>query len=74
MTDDSPSVSAVTLAEPDRGHALLGCDWGTLVHTVEDPVVCDRPAVQRVVLHTTNGNLMIKLCDGHTVEVLDDTP
>lgn len=61
--------AAVLLLGPDRGHALLGCDWGTYIALPSDLEVCVRQATQRMVIHEGATEHPVKLCAAHAALV-----
>lgn len=66
--------AAVLLFGPERGHALLGCEWGTAIALPDDQDVCIRQARRIVVIHGT-GNAVrdMKLCLEHAATVERET-
>jgi hypothetical protein len=63
--------AAALLFGAERGHALLGCDWGTKVALPDDREVCTRQAARRLMLHGfPDGPRQFKACDHHA-EILE---
>lgn len=69
MSDDPALNAAVRLVGPERGRAMLGCDWGTKLGVLEDFQVCPRQARARFVLHSADGERDIKVCAEHAAVV-----
>ena len=64
-TDERPLTAAMLLAGPVRGHAMLGCDWGSRVATPDDQALCIRQARRIVVIHDGPDAIDLKVCEEH---------
>lgn len=73
MDADGSLTAAMLLAGPVRGHALLGCDWGTRVATADDMGLCERQARQIVVLHDGPESIDVKVCLAHAARLAEET-
>lgn len=73
MTDNEALNAAVQLLGPERGHHLLGCDWGTTVATADDREVCIQQARQIFALHRGNEVLDVKVCNVHRARLYAET-
>lgn len=65
--------AAVLLLGPDRGHSLLGCDWGTRVATADDRDICIQQARQIFVLHNGDESVDVKVCNRHRARLYAET-
>lgn len=72
-TGDRALNAAVRLMGPDRGHQLLGCDWGTHIATADDLAICTRQARQIVAIHDSDDVIDVKLCWPHRARVFAET-
>jgi hypothetical protein len=58
----------------DRLHALVGCQWGQLLHTPDMPKRCTEQAVQIVRLYDTPlGTIELRLCQLHLDRIEAET-
>lgn len=71
---NSALSAAVRLFGLERGHALLGCGWGTVIALPDDREICIRQARQIVVLYGPGGAVCdVKLCLEHAAMVERET-
>lgn len=63
--EDEELQSAIKLLGDRRGRALLGCEWGMAIWTIEDSTLCKRQARQIVVIHNGEHQVELKLCASH---------
>lgn len=70
---DTALNAAVKLLGGQRGHRLLGCDWGIRVSTPNDDATCNRQARQVVALHDGGGVWDVKVCEAHRDRLLAET-
>jgi hypothetical protein len=70
---DAALNAAVRLLGHERGHALLGCDWGTLVAAPDDREVCVRQARQIVALYNGDDRTDVRVCLVHRDRLLAET-
>lgn len=70
--DDKELGAAVQLLGQQRGHAMLGCDWGhTIVITsAVDNRRCSRQARRVMVLHAGKATKEMKLCPDHAEVIM----
>lgn len=74
MTANPALDAAVLLLGAERGHALIGCDWGTKVGLPDDREVCISQARSQVVLHDLDGKAYtLKVCDEHAATLMRAT-
>lgn len=62
-----------------RLHHLIGCDWGHIFRTDDDPYPCWEQATRRITLHNPHkapnapDEVTIKVCPKHVSRVLEET-
>lgn len=57
------------------GQALLGCEWGRAIATLDDQAECQKRAVLMVCFHDGDFECTVKLCEvHHQRSLLESTP
>ena len=54
-------------------HDLIGCEWGRVVATEDDPESCPTQAASMTVIHDGLFEARVKLCPKHKSRVLEET-
>lgn len=54
-------------------HSLIGCQWGHVVGTDEDPEPCTEQASRIVVLHHEGEQTQVRLCPKHISMIVEET-